>query len=310
MPAHFFFTILAPKILKSNTMKKFCLFIFLVLASVYSFAQNASITFESEKSERFWIYVNGKQQNHHPESFIQIDGLYADWDYNIRIVMENKRRSEMSTVMRLHHGNNSYSLNCNSRSGQISLNQKHGNYPPHPQNGNYNQQYPPQGNPPKFPPQGNHQYPPQGNPPQFPPQGNHQYPPQGNPPQFPPQGNPPTPPQYGNHNHNKPPVPQLAEPIPAPMPCSDADFADAKRTIEKADFEDTKLTIAKQIVASELMTAKQLAEIANLFDFEHTKLEFLKFAYPYCFDQNKYYMVNDVFDFSSSVDELNKFINK
>ena len=94
------------------------------------------------------------------------------------------------------------------------------------------------------------------------------------------------------------------------MPCSDADFEDAKRTIEKADFEQTKLTIAKQIVASELMTARQLAEIARLFDFENTKLEFLKYAYPYCYDQNKYYIVNDVFTFSSSVDELNEFINK
>ena len=94
------------------------------------------------------------------------------------------------------------------------------------------------------------------------------------------------------------------------MPCSDEDFYEAKRTIENADFEQTKLTIAKQIVASELMTARQLAEIANLFDFESSKLEFLKYAYPYCFDKNKYYMVNNVFTFSSSVDELNEYINK
>ena len=297
-------------------MKKFCLFIFIALASAYSFAQNASVTFESERGERFWVYVNGKQQNHHPESFIQVDGLYADWDYNIRIVMENKRRSEMSTVMRLHHGNNNYSLNCNSRSGQINLNPKHGN-PPHPQNGNHGQhgnhnqqpphgqyppngQYPPQGG--NFPPQG--QYPPQGN---FPPQG--QYPPQG---QFPPQG--------GHHDHHNPPQnpnqpPQVivveqtpAEPVI--MPCSEEDFIEAKRTIEKADFEQTKLTIAKQIVASELMTANQLAEIARLFDFEQTKLEFLKYAYQYCFDKNKYYLVNNVFEFSSSVDQLNKYINQ
>ncbi len=270
-------------------MKKICLLIFMALASAYSFAQNASVTFESERSERFWVYVNGKQQNHHPESFIQIDGLYADWDYNIRIVVETKRRSEMTTVMRLHPGNNIYSLNCNSRSGQIILNPKHGNYPPHPQNGNHNQH-------------GNHN--------QQPPHG--QYPPQGN---FPPQ-----PPQGGHHDHNNPPQhpnnpPQVVvveQPAPEPvvMPCSDADFIEAKNTIENADFEQTKLTIAKQIVASELMTASQLAEIARLFDFEQTKLEFLKYAYKYCFDPNKYYLVNNVFEFSSSVDELNKYISR
>ena len=286
----------------------------MALTSAYSFAQNASVTFESERSERFWVYVNGKQQNHHSESYIQIDGLYADWDYNVRIVVENKRRSEMTTVMRLHPGNNGYSLNCNSRSGQINLNPKHGNYPPHPQNGNHSQhgnhnQQPPHG---QYPPNG--QYPPQPPQGQYPPQGG-QYPPQGN---FPPQGQ--FPPQGGHHDHNNPPQhpnqpPQLIvveQPAPEPvvMPCSDEDFLEAKRTIEKADFEQTKLTIAKQIVASELMTASQLAEIARLFDFEQTKLEFLKYAYQYCFDQNKYYLVNNVFDFSSSVDELNKYISR
>lgn len=299
-------------------MKKFCLFVFIALTSTYSFAQNASVTFESERSERFWVYINGKQQNHHPESFIQVDGLYADWDYNIRIVVENKRRSEMTTVMRLHHGNNNYSLNCNSRSGQISLNHKHGNYPPNPQHGNHDQhgnhnQQPPHG---QYPPNG--QYPPQGNyPPQHP---NGQYPPQGNPPQgnFPPQGQ--FPPQGGHHDHHNPPqnpnqpqqviVVEQAPAEPVIMPCSDADFIEAKHTIENADFEQTKLTIAKQIVASELMTASQLAEIARLFDFEQTKLEFLKYAYQYCYDQNKYYLVNNVFDFSSSVDELNKYISR
>ena len=279
----------------------------MALASAYSFAQNASITFESERSERFWVYINGKQQNHHPESYIQIDGLYADWDYNIRIVVENKRRSEMTTVMRLHPGNNIYSLNCNSRSGQINLNPKHGNYPPHPQNGNHSQhgnhnQQPPHG---QYPPNG--QYPPQGG--QYPPQGN--FPPQG---QYPPQGG------HGHHDHHNPPQqpnqpPQVIiveQPAPEPviMPCSDADFIEAKHTIENADFEQTKLTIAKQIVASELMTASQLAEIARLFDFEQTKLEFLKYAYKYCFDPNKYYLVNNVFEFSSSVDELNKYISR
>lgn len=299
-------------------MKKFSLLIIIAISSIYSFAQNASLTIENEKHERFWLYVNGKQQNRNPESSIEISGLYADWDYNVRIVVENKRKSEMTTVMRLHPGPNNYSFNCNPRSGQISLNPKHGNYPPHPQNGNHSQhdnhnQQPPQG---QYPPNG--QYPPQGN---YQPQGqyqpNGQYPPQGQQNhQYPPQ----QPPQGGHHNHhnpsqqpNQPPQVIVVEQAPAEpviMPCSDEDFIEAKRTIENADFEQTKLTIAKQIVASELMTAKQLAEIANLFDFENSKLEFLKYAYPYCFDKNKYYMVNNVFTFSSSVDELNEYINK
>lgn len=320
-------------------MKKVFFLILIALASAYSFAQHTSLAFESDRHERFWIYINGQQQNRNPESSIQITGLYPDWDYSVRIVMDNRRHSEMTTTMRLHHGQNNYSLNCDQRSGQIRLtsinrainatvtlgvqmiqnivqmgNQMDGygnnTYPP--QNGYPNQQHGNHHNNQQYPPQQgyNHNH----NNQQYPPQGNHQYPPQG---QYPPQ----QPSHGGHHHHHNPPQPNqppqviiVEQPAPAPepvvMPCSDADFEDAKRTIEKADFEQTKLTIAKQIVASELMTAKQLAEIANLFDFEHTKLEFLKYAYPYCFDQNKYYMVNNVFDFSSSVDELNEYISK
>ena len=274
-------------------MKKFSLLILIALASMYSFAQNASLVIESERHEHFWVYINGRQQNRNPDPSIQVSGLYADWDYNVRIVMDNKRRSEMTTVMRLHPGNNNYLLNCNPRSGQISISSIGHQPPQHGDHGN-NPPYPPQGQfPLQGPPQGN--YPPQG---QFPPNG--QYPPQGD---FPPQGHP-------DHHHHEHTVVQPPAPEPVIVPCSDADFIEAKRTIENATFEETKLTIAKQIVASEFMTARQLAEIANLFDFENTKLEFLKFAYQYCFDQNKYYTVNNVFKFSSSVDELNKYINR
>ena len=282
-------------------MKKMFLFILIALSSAYSFAQYTSLAFESERYERFWIYINDRIQNQNSVESIQLTGLYPELDYSIRIVMDNRRRSEMTTTMRLHYGYNNFSLSCDPRSGQIRLTaidrainatvtigiqmenlmNGYGNTY-HPQNG-YQDQYGHHHN--------NQQYPPQQGYP------NQQYPP-----------------QQGYPNQQYPPqvivVEHVPEPEPVVMPCSDADFIDAKRTIEKASFEQTKLTLAKQIVASELMTAKQLAEIAKLFDFENTKLEFLKFAYPYCYDQNKYYMVNNVFSFSSSIDELNEYINQ
>ncbi len=83
-----------------------------------------------------------------------------------------------------------------------------------------------------------------------------------------------------------------------------------KRMVAKEDFEDDKLALAKQAIPGTNMTAMQLAEIARVFSFEDTKLEFLKFAYPFCIDQNKYYLVNDVFSFSTSKDELRKYIGQ
>ena len=46
----------------------------------------------------------------------------------------------------------------------------------------------------------------------------------------------------------------------------------------------------------------------QLFNFESSRLEFAKFAYPYTFDQGNYYKLNDAFQFESSIDELNEFV--
>lgn len=42
---------------------------------------------------------------------------------------------------------------------------------------------------------------------------------------------------------------------------------------------------------------------------ESDKLEYAKFAYNYCIDKNNYWEINDVFNFSSSVDKLNEYIS-
>jgi len=47
-----------------------------------------------------------------------------------------------------------------------------------------------------------------------------------------------------------------------------------------------------------------------LFSFEDDKLEFAKYAYGFVYDPENYYQVYDVFDFSSSVDSLKKYISE
>lgn len=94
------------------------------------------------------------------------------------------------------------------------------------------------------------------------------------------------------------------------QPMSPEDFASAKASISSKSFEDSKLTLAKQIAASNHLTSKQVKEIMQLFSFEDSKLDFAKYAYKYVYDPNNYYIVNDAFTFSSSIDELNEFINK
>ncbi len=97
--------------------------------------------------------------------------------------------------------------------------------------------------------------------------------------------------------------------IGCPWPMSPNNFQRAKQTIMNADFDSDKRTIAEQVMNSNCLTAQQVKEIASLFDFESDKLKFAKFAYTRTFDVENYFIINDIFDFSSSISELNKYIN-
>ena len=107
------------------------------------------------------------------------------------------------------------------------------------------------------------------------------------------------------HEHPTPPTPPVQ---PAPMGMSSTDFDEAYAMIQRESFDDTRLTIAKQVVASNPMTVSQIVQIARLFSFDSNKLEFAKFAYPYCVEQHKYYLLYEVFDHDSSKRELNEYI--
>ena len=91
-------------------------------------------------------------------------------------------------------------------------------------------------------------------------------------------------------------------------PMNGADFSAAKKTISESSFDDTKLSTAKSIASSNCLTCDQILQICNLFSFEENKLTFAKFAYKYTTDPKNYFKVNNVFNFSSSKEELNEFI--
>lgn len=95
---------------------------------------------------------------------------------------------------------------------------------------------------------------------------------------------------------------------PCHMRMTNDSFLRAKRSIEENGFDDTRLTVAKQVVNSNCLSVSQIKEIMGVFSFEETKLDFAKHAYSHCANTNEYYLINDVFSFSSSIDELDKYI--
>ena len=93
-----------------------------------------------------------------------------------------------------------------------------------------------------------------------------------------------------------------------PQGMNPEDYNEVVRMISNESFDDTKLTVAKQVISNNPMTASQIVNICKLFSFESNKLEFAKFAYPYCTEKNKYYLLNEVLTYDSSKRELNEYI--
>ncbi|MCQ2320143.1 MAG: DUF4476 domain-containing protein [Bacteroidales bacterium] len=117
------------------------------------------------------------------------------------------------------------------------------------------------------------------------------------------------PPVPGNNVGMNPTIPL---PPPAPgnnMGMNPVDFNQAKELIRNESFDNSRLALAKQVVSGNGMNAAQITEICKLFSFENNALEFAKYAYQYCTEPNKYYLVNEAFKYDSSKRELNDYIN-
>ncbi len=108
----------------------------------------------------------------------------------------------------------------------------------------------------------------------------------------------------------------INRPVPGPVgppPCivNADEFGQIKETISKESFNSTKLTLAKQIIRSKnCFTTMQVSEMVRLFSFEDSRLELAKFAYDFTIDKENYYKVADAFSFSSSKEELMRFLEE
>lgn len=87
-------------------------------------------------------------------------------------------------------------------------------------------------------------------------------------------------------------------------------FALTISAINKQSFDTERLKIAKNAVAQGNMSSKEIAEITKLFSFESSRLEFAKYAYDYTTDRKNYVIVQEAFQFSSSVSELQDYITQ
>ena len=89
---------------------------------------------------------------------------------------------------------------------------------------------------------------------------------------------------------------------------SAGNFTSASATVKKQGFDDTRLKTAKQIASANCLNTDQITQICRIFGFEETKLEFAKFAYDFCVEPKNYFKLNNLFAFSSNVDDLTNYI--
>ena len=296
-------------------MKKIGFLLLFVTLSLMVFAQSGTLLISSSNNQHFWLFIDDILQNEYSIPSIKITGMQPK-QYKIRVEMDNANSNcigQLIAISNQYYGesyvvfyrNNNYVIaktQSNVRPLLVqNLIQPNYNY----YNDYYQYLYPGFGNP------GNYW---QGN------GGNH-----GKPYQY---YQHPNQNHGGHHGNNNPPNVNPHTPPPPPTPpgghhgggnpgnhgnnattCRNpVEFAAAMSSISKESFESGKLQFAKNMTVSGPICTEQIMQICNTFSFENTKLEYAKFAYAYCTDKNLYYMVNNVFQYQSSKDELSKFI--
>jgi hypothetical protein len=89
---------------------------------------------------------------------------------------------------------------------------------------------------------------------------------------------------------------------------SDYEFNRVLDNISRERFENNMLKSATQVINTNYFTSDQIKQMLQLFSSENNKLDLAKLAYDKTVDQRNYYSINDVFSFSSSKDELARYI--
>jgi hypothetical protein len=307
-------------------MKKVFLFLCLSVITSSAFAQYATphgnqfgiLTISSNNNQNFWLFVDDILQNEYSTNIIRLQGLQLTY-YKIRVEIDNSSYNCVGkTVLISNIPNNNNYVITKERENCYSFKKTQANYKPYfiqniiLPNYNYFSAYD-QYLYPGFNPNTNYG---QGN--QF--KGNiyrkYLYPSQGyNQGLGNPQGHG-TQPGHGNYPGygNYPPPGQGNPPPPQPSPTHNTacmhptDFSRALSTIQQESFENSKLNVAKQMTSNNRLCVSQIMQICGLFSFENTKLDYAKYAYLFCVDKNNYYQVNEIFSFSSSKDELRKYV--
>ena len=262
------------------------------IISTSVFAQYGTLTVTSNSNQKFWLFIEDVLQNEYSTHSIRIQGLQLA-AYRVRVEMDNADNNCVGQIVQISHlpHQNNYLVSRDRQNNYLFGKTNMQANPFFVQNvilPNYAhlsayQQYLYPG----FNPNANY--------------GQSQH--KGSTYRGYQQGG-----RGGNQGHgNQPHGGKQGYGTPSCMPMPD--FNRAFAVIQGETFENSKLSTAKQITSNNYLCVAQIVQICKLFSFENTKLDFAKYAYHYCVDKNNYFQLNEVFTYSSSKDELRKYID-
>lgn len=108
----------------------------------------------------------------------------------------------------------------------------------------------------------------------------------------------------------QPPPPSPVVVTPPVQPLSEKEFDPIYKALKKENFDNARLQTARQILSAtgKKFLSSQIKRMADSFDFDNTKLDFAKFAFDYVLDPQRYFVVNDSFDFPNSRQALSQHV--
>ncbi|HBH05401.1 MAG TPA: hypothetical protein DDX92_02215 [Flavobacteriales bacterium] len=95
-----------------------------------------------------------------------------------------------------------------------------------------------------------------------------------------------------------------------PYPMNEEKFHEAVDVIRKDEIQNSKMSLAKKVISDNCLSTKQLRVLLSALDYESDRLDLAKFAWPQTYDQENFYMLNDVFTYPNTIEEIDRFINQ
>jgi hypothetical protein len=80
------------------------------------------------------------------------------------------------------------------------------------------------------------------------------------------------------------------------------------QSVQRQSFDDNKLPILREALRESAIESEDLKRILSTLTYDRNRVELAKYAYPRIADPQRFYLVYEAFDFQTSAQELQRFV--